>query len=91
MLVGVSLDPRRSFTTLQSVDSGNYEAFVLVLYCQLYLIQPQILTHKQDRVTIITSFCKDSQLLLAAFQRNTPQSVLLGIKQMLALCYYLNR
>ena len=33
MLVGVYLDPRRSSTTSKSAESGNYEAFVMVLYC----------------------------------------------------------
>ena len=32
MLVGVYLDPRRSSTTTKSEESGNYEAFVMVLY-----------------------------------------------------------
>ena len=49
MLVGVYLDPRRSSTTSKSAES--YEAFVVVLYCQFYLVQPQILTNKQDKVT----------------------------------------
>ena len=56
MLVGVYLDPGRSSTTLKSAEIGIYEDFVVVLYCQLHLIQPQILTSKQDRVTIITGF-----------------------------------
>ena len=87
MLVGVYLDPRQSSTTSKSAESGNYEAFVVVHYCQLQLIQPQILTNIQDGVTIITSFHSDTQLLLAALQRNSPLSVLLCIKKMLALCY----
>ena len=33
MLVGVYLDPRRSSTTSKSAERGNYEAFVMVLYC----------------------------------------------------------
>ena len=33
MLVGLYLDPRRSSTTSKSAESGNYEAFVMVLYC----------------------------------------------------------
>ena len=32
MLVGVYLDPSWSYTTSKSVESGNYEAFVMVLY-----------------------------------------------------------
>ena len=40
MLVGVYLDPRRSSTTSKSAEIGNYEAFVVVHYCQLQLIQP---------------------------------------------------
>ena len=51
MLVGVYLDPRRSSTTSKYAESGNYEAFVVVHYCQLQLIQPQILTNKQERET----------------------------------------
>ena len=35
MLVGVYLDPRRSFTTSNSAESRNYEAFVMVLYSHL--------------------------------------------------------
>ena len=34
MLVGVYLDPRRSLTTSKFAESGNYEAFVMVLNCQ---------------------------------------------------------
>ena len=56
MLIGVYLDPRRSSTTSKSADSGNYEAFFVVHFCQLQLIQPQILTNKLDRVTIIARF-----------------------------------
>ena len=33
MLVEVYLDPRRSYTTSKSAESGNQEAFVMVLYC----------------------------------------------------------
>ena len=33
MLVGVYLDPRRSSTPSKSAENGNYEAFVMVLYC----------------------------------------------------------
>ena len=82
MLVGVYLDPRRYSMTSKSVENGNYEAFVVVLYCQVHLIQPQILTNKQDIVTITTSSDSGFQLPLAALQKNTPGSVLLGIKQM---------
>ena len=32
MLVGVYLDTRRSSTTSKYAESGNYEAFVMVLY-----------------------------------------------------------
>ena len=35
MLVGVYLDPRRSSTNSKSAESGNYEAFGMVLYCHL--------------------------------------------------------
>ena len=56
MLVGVYLDTRRASDTYQSAESGNYEAFVVVHYCQLQLMQPQILTNKHNRVTTITSF-----------------------------------
>ena len=35
MLVGVYLDPRQSSTTSKSAESGNYEVFVVILYCQL--------------------------------------------------------
>ena len=59
MLVGVYLDPRQSSTTLKPTESGNYKAFVVVHFCQLHLIQPQIITNKQDKVIIITSFCRD--------------------------------
>ena len=83
MLVGVYIDPRWSSDTSKFAESGSYEAFVVVHYCQLKFIQPQILTNKQDEVTIFTSFCSDSQLLLAALQKNSPWSVLL------ALFYYL--
>ena len=73
MLVGVYLDPRQSSITSKSKESGNYEAFVVVHFCQLQLIHPQILTNKLDRVTIIAIFKSDSQLLLATLQRNTPR------------------
>jgi hypothetical protein len=33
MLVRVYLDPRRSSTTPKSAESGNYETFLMVLYC----------------------------------------------------------
>ena len=56
MLVGVYLDPRQSSTTSKSAESRDYEAFVVVLQCQLKLFQLLILTNKQDRVTIITIF-----------------------------------
>ena len=78
------------FYHFKLAESGNYEAFVVVHYCQLHLIQPQILTNKPDKVTIITSCCRDTQLILAALHRHTPQSGIFRIKQMLALCYYLN-
>ena len=84
MFVGVYLDPRRSSTPSKSAESGKYEAFVVVHNCQLQLIQPHILTKKEDRVTIIARFSRDAQLLLAVLQRNTPRSVLLGLKQILA-------
>ena len=90
MLVGVYQDPRRSSDTSKSAEGGNYGAFVVIHYYQLHLIQPKNPTNKQDGVTIITNFLSDSELPLAALQRNTPQIVLLGIKQMLALCYYLH-
>ena len=32
MLVGVYLDPRQSSTTSKSAESGNYEAYVNVLF-----------------------------------------------------------
>ena len=54
-IVGVYQDPRRSSTT-SSANSGNYEASVVVLYCQLYLTQRQIQTNKLDGVITITSF-----------------------------------
>ena len=75
MLVGVCLDPRRSSTTSKAAESGNYEDFVVVQFCQLHLIQPHILTNKLDRVTIIARYLSDSELVLAALQRNTPRSV----------------
>ena len=38
------------YTNKQMIaESGNYEAFVEVLYCQLYLIQPPIITNKQKK------------------------------------------
>ena len=55
MLVEAYLDARRASTTPKSAISGNYEAFVVVLYRQVHLIQPQILTNKQDRVSLIKS------------------------------------
>ena len=39
---GVHLDPRWFSTTSKSEESGNYEAIVVVLYCQVHLIQPQL-------------------------------------------------
>ena len=63
-------------------ESGNYEDFVLVYCCQLQFVQAQILTNKHDRVTIITTSGSNYQLLVAAPQKITPGSVLLGIKQM---------
>ena len=82
MLVGVFLDPRRSSSTSKFAESGTYEAFVVVQCSQLQLIQPQIITNKHDRVTFTTSSRINFQFLLAALQKNTPGSVLLGIKQM---------
>ena len=41
----------------KSAESGNYEDFVIFLYCQqLHLFQPQIPTNSQGRVIIFTSF-----------------------------------
>ena len=80
MLVGVYQDPRRSSDTSKSAEGGNYGAFIVIHYYQLHLIQPKNPTNKQDGVTIITSFWSDYQWLLAALQRNTPRSILLGIK-----------
>ena len=56
MPVGVYLDPRWSSSTSKSAESGNYEAFVVVHFGQLQLFQPQTLTIKLDRVTIIARF-----------------------------------
>ena len=42
----------------------------------------RILTNKQGKVTITISSGSDFQLLLAALQKNTPGSVLLGLKHM---------
>ena len=55
MFAGVYLDPTWSSTPSKSVESGNYEACVVVLYCQVHLFKPQFLTNKQDRVTIFIS------------------------------------
>ena len=52
MLVGAYLDPIQSSTTSKSAESGNYEAFVVFHYCQLQLIQLQIIANIQDRVTL---------------------------------------
>ena len=65
----------------RSAESGNYEAFVLVDCWQLQHIKPQILTNHHD-ITITTSSSINFQLHLAALQKNTPRSVLLGKKQM---------
>ena len=59
MLVGVYLYPTsKSSTTSKYAERGNYEAFVEVHYCQLQLIQPQILTNKQERETWKLSLIK---------------------------------
>ena len=63
-------------TVGRSAESGNYEAFIVVQYYQFQLIQPLILTNKHDMVTFTTSSCINSQLILAALQKNTTWSVL---------------
>ena len=78
----------------RSAEDGNNEAFCVVQCCRMYLFQPHILTNKHKRVTITNSSCIDFQLLLAALQKNTPGSILLGINQMpcnalmQGMCYY---
>ena len=75
------LDPRRSSSNSKFAEGqqkkGNYEASVMVYWCQ-----PQILTNKHDRVTITTTSSIYYQLLLTTLQKRTHGSVLHGIRQM---------
>ena len=52
MLVGVYLDPRRSSTTSKSAESGNYEAFVVVLYCQLQQKIKECFSRRGDKTEL---------------------------------------
>ena len=52
MLVGIYLDPRQSSTTSKSAESGNYEAFVVVLCCQLQKYMKQSFSKRGDKTEL---------------------------------------
>ena len=52
MLIGAYLDPRRSSTTSKSALIGNYEAFVVMLYCQLQQLLKLCLVEGETKLNL---------------------------------------
>ena len=52
MLVGVYLEPRQASDSSKSAESGNYEAFVVVLYCQLQQKIKECFSRRGDKTEL---------------------------------------
>ena len=52
MLVGVYIDLRQSSTTSKSAESGNEEAFVIVLYCHFFYEVDNVLEGGETKLNL---------------------------------------